>query len=80
MADPVETTRLGRSYFQCPACPWSGMNRESVATHMQDHLPRPTLDEILHPAPAPASEPEAEPAIEPAIEDLPDPTDDEQKE
>ena len=57
MPDPVEAERLGRPYFICPECPFSGMDRGTVAQHMRDHEPRPTLDEVLHPPEPAAPEP-----------------------
>jgi hypothetical protein len=45
--DPVELTRYGAPYWQCPQCPYAANDRGYVVAHMRDHEPRPTLDEVL---------------------------------
>lgn len=55
MPEPIETERLGRPYFQCPACAYSATDRGYVEAHMADHEPRPTLDELLAARAAPAA-------------------------
>lgn len=47
MPDPIETERLGRTYWQCPECAYSANDRGYVAAHTADHAPRQTLDELL---------------------------------
>ncbi len=52
--EPIEETRLGRPYFRCPVCPFGVIdNRETVAAHIHDHDPHPTIEDRLNPPPEP---------------------------
>ena len=62
------TERMGQPYFQCSDCAYATFNRDYADAHVRDHIPHPTLDEVMAAAAAPesASEPEPEPTPEPA--------------